>query len=105
MPEDLNADQAAELDEALTLTDRGNAEIASAWLERSIKAGYEPADARLEDFLTTIGRRKFLMPLYKALIDSGKVDQARTIYAKARPKYHPIAVESIDQMLGVPGDG
>jgi hypothetical protein len=54
--------------------------------------------------LTTIGRRKFLMPLYGAMVDSGELERARVIYAMARPKYHPIAVESLDRLLGAPED-
>ena len=47
---------------------------------------------RLESFLTSVGRRKFLMPLYSELIKTpGGVAKARVIYAKARPFYHPIA--------------
>ena len=65
--------------------------------------GCVQADARLDRFLTTIGRRKFLMPLYQAMVDVGEVERARVLYAMARPKYHPIAVESIDRLLGVPG--
>ncbi|RUL81712.1 M1 family peptidase [Tautonia sociabilis] len=104
MPADLPASRVGELDRALMLTQRGNAEIACAWLELTIRAGYGEADARLDRFLTTIGRRKFLMPLYKAMVDAGQLDRARTIYAMARPKYHPIAVESLDLLLGDPGD-
>ena len=34
----------------------------------AIKNGYQPADARLESYLTTIGRRKLVLPLYRALL-------------------------------------
>ncbi len=66
----------------------------------AIRAGYAPADARLESFLTSIGRRKFLMPLYGELIKtpSGRA-RARAIYARARPTYHPIAVGSVDALF------
>ncbi len=44
------------------------------------------------------------MPLYSAMVESGERDRARVIYAMARPKYHPIAVESLDRLLGSPSD-
>jgi len=100
LPRDLDTDRLAALDRAWTLTESGNAEIAARWLELAIHAGYEPADARLERFLTSIGRRKFLMPLYEALVKADRLDRARAIYAKARPKYHPIAIESLERLLG-----
>ncbi|WP_435007066.1 M1 family metallopeptidase [Tundrisphaera lichenicola] len=106
LPESIPAERMAELDAAFGLTDRGNAEIAAQWLQIAVKNGYQPADARLEAFLTSIGRRKFLMPLYRELIQTpeGKT-RAAAIYAKARPFYHPIAVDSVDKLLGVrPGE-
>lgn len=104
LPGDLQADRLAELDAAFHLTDRQNAEVAESWLLLAIRARYEPADARLETFLTTIGRRKFLMPLYGALL---KVDpaRARAIFEKARASYHPISDESVERLLNAPPAG
>jgi hypothetical protein len=103
MPAKLAPDRLADLDAAFGLTKRGNAEIAEQWLLIAIRNDYEPANARLEEFLTTIGRRKFVLPLFKELVKAknGK-DRARAIYAKARPNYHPITVESVDKVVGKP---
>jgi hypothetical protein len=66
----------------------------------SIRNRYELAYPRLEEFLTTIGRRKFIKPLYEELAKTpeGKA-RAVEIYQRARPTYHPIAVSSIDEVL------
>ncbi len=107
LPEDLPAPRMAELDKAFRLTESHNAEIIARWLQESIKRGYEPpaVDARLNEFLVEVGRRKFLEPLYKALIktDNGKA-LAEKIYQRARPGYHPMAQATVDQILGVKGD-
>ena len=99
--EDLSVEKMAELDEAFGFTKSGNSEVLAAWLEQSISRQYTPAYARLEEFLINTGRRKFLMPLYKALIltDEGK-EMAKAIYAKARPNYHFVSYDSIDELLG-----
>jgi aminopeptidase N len=103
LPQHLEADRLAELDRAFGLTDRGNAEVAQQWLLIAVRNRYAPADARLESFLTTIGRRKFLAPLYLELIKTPEgAARARAIYARARPFYHPIAVESFDKLLAKP---
>lgn len=100
IPRDVSPQQMAALDRAFGLTARQNSEISAQWLEMSIRSNYAPAYPRLEEFLTTVGRRKFLMPLYRALLASPEGKQrAQAIYAKARPRYHPIAVESVDQLL------
>lgn len=100
LPTDLSSEKMAQLDQAFGLTARKNSEISAQWLEMAIRSNYEPAYGRLEEFLTTVGRRKFLMPLYRALIATPEgQERARVIYEKARPRYHPIAVESVDQLL------
>jgi leukotriene-A4 hydrolase len=100
LPAKLPTERLADLDRAFGLTERGNAEIAHDWLLVTIKNGYRPADARLEAYLTSIGRRKLVIPLYQALIasDEGR-RRALAIYAKARPFYHPITAESVDKLL------
>jgi leukotriene-A4 hydrolase len=102
LPAELTAEQMAQLDEAFALTDSGNAEILGEWLELAARCRYEPAYGRLESFLIEVGRRKFLMPIYRALAttDEGR-KQAKTIYGKARPGYHAISRGSIDELLRV----
>ena len=90
----------AELDEAFSLTETGNSEIIHEWLLMAVRNEYEPTYPRLEDFLTSVGRRKFLKPLYTELAktEDGK-RRALAIYKKARALYHPIAVATIDEVL------
>lgn len=103
LPTRLPADRLTALDDAFALTQRGNAEVAQQWLLIAVRNRYAPADARLETFLTTIGRRKFLMPLYAELIKTPEgAARAKAIYSKARSFYHPIAVESVDKLLALP---
>ena len=56
----------------------------------------------LEKFLTRIGRRKFLEPLYKSMASTEEgLEKAKEIYAKARGNYHYISFETIDKVLGL----
>ena len=54
----------------------------------------------MDEFLNSVGRRKFLMPLYKAMINTGQGELAKSIYAKARPGYHYVAQNSLDELVG-----
>ena len=103
LPDQIDVDRLQELDKAFKLTERGNSEIAQQWLVIAVRNRYQPADARLETFLTTIGRRKFLTPLYTELLKTpeGAV-RAKALYARARPFYHPITVESLDRLMPRP---
>jgi aminopeptidase N len=100
LPQDLGAKRMAELDKAFNLTARGNSEIAFQWLLMTIKNDYAAAYPRLEEFLTTIGRRKFVRPLFAELAKTPEgTRRANAIYTKARPGYHPITVASVDAIL------
>jgi aminopeptidase N len=101
LPTDLGRGRMAELDAAFALTRSGNSEVLFQWLLLAVRHGYEPAYSRLEEFLTAQGRRKFLKPLYEELVKTpaGK-EWALRIYRTARPTYHPIAVETVDAIVG-----
>jgi hypothetical protein len=90
----------AGLDAAFHFTDSGNAEVLVDWLQRAIAAGYRPAYPALERFLLSVGRRKFIGPLYAALARTPEgLAFARDVYARARPGYHPLAQAAIDGLL------
>ena len=100
LPENTTIDQMKVLDQIFKFTSSGNAEIQSAWYVLSIKKGYRPANKNIEAFLTTVGRRKFLMPLYKELVKTPEGKKwAKKIYVNARPNYHSVAYNTIDELL------
>jgi hypothetical protein len=91
-----------ELDNQLMLTASGNSEIIAAWMEHAIRNDYKPAYQKLEQFLVSVGRRKFLVPLYEEMIKTEKGTQmALEIYEKARPNYHFVSVSTLDKKLGL----
>ncbi len=88
------------MDEFFGFTASKNSEIQAAWYELAIKSGYyQNIVSVIEKFLIAVGRRKFLTPLYKALKNAGDVDTARKIYQQARPNYHFVAVQTMDELL------
>ena len=100
---DLSVERMTALDDAFGLTRTGNSEITCAWLLLAIRNDYGPANGRLQEFLTSQGRRKFLKPLYKELVKTPAGHaRAREIYRIARPLYHAISVGTIDEIVGMP---
>ena len=100
LPSPLALDEMRELDRDFLLSASSNSEIAFQWLLMAISARYEPADARLEEFLVTIGRRKFIKPLYEELCKTPEGEKrALAIYRRARAGYHPIAQETVDRIV------
>lgn len=100
LPENITIAQMSALDKEFNFTASGNAEIQASWYTLSVQHKYEPAYPNIEKFLTEVGRRKFIMPLYKEMVKTpeGK-EWAKKIYAKARPNYHSVAYHSIDELL------
>jgi leukotriene-A4 hydrolase len=100
LPQKLPTARLDELNAAFGLTATGNSEIAFSWLRIAIRNDYQPAYAQLDSYLTTIGRRKLIKPLYEELMKTpAGAARARDIYARARPNYHPIAAATIDAIV------
>ena len=107
LPRDLPATRLAEVDAAFGLSRSGNIEVATAWLELVIEAGYvfeDPAqDQAMADFLTRHGRALYIKTVYAKLAATGPgLERAREIYGVARPTYHSVSQSVVDRILGSP---
>lgn len=100
--EKVTVEQMAELDTRFHFTDAGNSEILALWLEATGMHEYKPAYNSLKTFLTTVGRRKFLVPLYTALLENPNTAlMGRQIYTVARKNYHAVAVHTLDEKMKI----
>ncbi len=91
------AAQMQELDQTFGLGKTGNNEIAYRFFLASVHAGYNVREP-LNKFLMSVGRQKFVVPLYAALLKSpAEKDWAKGVYAKARSHYHPVTQASVDK--------
>jgi aminopeptidase N len=101
LPKTLTRDQLHDLDAHLGLSGTGNAEVLFAWLEIALANRYDPAVPVAEKFLGTVGRRKFVLPLFEVLMAEGEWGQpiARRIYAQTRAGYHAVTQRSVDEVV------
>lgn len=92
--------QMVDLDARYNLTSTGNSEIACEWFKRCIEMDYREAFPAMEAFLIRVGRRKFLSPLYERLVltEEHRI-WAEEVYAKARPGYHAVSYQTIDELF------
>jgi hypothetical protein len=97
--DNVNAAQMQKLDADFAISSTGNNEVLFAWLEQAIKKNYSAAYDELETFLMNVGRRKFVAPLYEAMVATNQIPLAKAIYAKARPGYHAVTVGTVDEIL------
>ncbi|OSZ78419.1 aminopeptidase [Chitinophagaceae bacterium IBVUCB1] len=99
MPKPLQTTQMQALDAAYNFTNSGNSEIADQWYVMAIAADYKPAYAAIDKFLSRVGRRKFLEPLYEEMMATDKQQMAKDIYGKYRMNYHPLAQMTLDKLV------
>lgn len=95
-----NAAQLKELDQAFGLGKTGNNEVAFRFYRASVKAGYRDIRAPLKAFLMSVGRQKFVVPLYAALLkDPDDKAWAIAVYKEAHARYHPATQKSVDKQM------
>ena len=99
MPKPLTKEQMAALDKTYHFTQSGNSEISNLWFVMAVAASYEGAYPEMEKFLSSVGRRKFLEPLYEEMMSTGKQDMAKHIYEKYKMNYHPLAQSTLDKLI------
>jgi leukotriene-A4 hydrolase len=100
LPDTGATEKLRQLDQQFKLSQTGNNEVLAVFLQKAVTNQYREAYPSVERFLTSMGRRKFLEPLYKKLMANPQdVAFAKSIYAKARPTYHPLAVGSMDKIV------
>ncbi|MEO7431007.1 MAG: M1 family metallopeptidase [Dokdonella sp.] len=100
LPEKLSAAQLTAFDAAWHMTGGPNAEIARRWYLVAIRNDYRPAREAMQAYMTRIGRRYLVVPLYEAFAKTPEgLAFARGVYAKAKAGYHPMTKVSIEKAL------
>jgi hypothetical protein len=95
-----SAAQLKELDQAFSLARSTNNEVAFRFYRAALHAGYREVRAPLQAFLMSVGRQKFVVPLYTALRQNPD-DRAwaDAVYKTARQRYHPATQGSVDKQM------
>lgn len=97
LPEKLSKEELAELDREFKLTASNNPETLTEWLSYAIAKQYGPALTRVGDFLRSVGRGKFVKPLFAALEKGGQRDLAQRIFQEAAEGYHNIVRTTVQR--------
>lgn len=77
-----------------------NPEIGERWFPVGIMTGYDVVMTPSENYVSTIGRVKYIKPVYQALEDSGQHDTGVAWLDDNMDFYHPVAITSIEAVLG-----
>ena len=99
LPRQLSPQQLSELEMAFSLSQSSNAEIFTAWAKLVIPLNHQQIIQPLRQFLLSVGRQKFIVPLYTELKANPQWRSwAAQVYREARPGYHPLAQQQLDRL-------
>jgi len=100
LPATLTAAQLAELDKQFSLSATPDALLAASWLNAVIRNNYQPAYPRLDQYLRSVGRARYVVPLYRELVKtSGGAAFARRVFTLARGGYDPAVEHEVDAIV------
>jgi len=89
-----------ELDQFLSFSTCGNAEIMNEWFVLAIKNDYTETRPQIAAFLSKIGRRKFLLPIYKELAKKPEnLAWAKIQFRQSSENYHAVSRNTIQELL------
>jgi len=104
LPHPTDAAACRALDAALGLTASGNHEILVEWLTLAVASGDADVLPKVREVLTSVGRMKYLRPLYKALLSRPETRPvAREIFDAAKNGYHPVACSIVEGLIKAAG--
>lgn len=91
----------AALDHHLQLTASKNSEELFLWLQLALKSGYLNVVSRLQEFLSSVGRRKFVLPLMRTLLSIPALKEwAKDQFLNSwGPRYHYVTYHSVASLL------
>ncbi|CAI7882668.1 unnamed protein product [Closterium sp. NIES-53] len=90
------------LDEEFGFSKSKNAEMSVGFLTVAAQSGATQFHPEVEATLMSVGRMKYLRPLYTALIKGGAKDVAERVFEAAKAGYHPVALALVSGLLKGP---
>lgn len=90
------------IDEDLNITNTVDPEVKKRWFPLGIMQHYDNVTEPAHEFISSMGRMKYLTPIYQALMDSGEQSTAQAWYAENVGFYHPYAVQQVAKIVNAP---
>jgi leukotriene-A4 hydrolase len=98
LPKSISKEKLKIIDIHLGFKNCGNSEIMTEWFTLALENNYTELNSDIERFLKKVGRRKYLVPIYKAM---NKVNPklAKQIFENSKNQYHAVSRNSIEELL------
>jgi hypothetical protein len=100
LPKKISKVKLKKLDFYFSFKNCGNSEIMTDWFVLGIQNNYSELNPEVRKFLSKVGRRKYLLPIYEAMLTNKKTEiMAKEIFEAYKKNYHPISRESIEKLF------
>jgi leukotriene-A4 hydrolase len=101
LPRNLSQTKMREIDRYLRFSFSGNSELLTEWFILSANCGYASTNkAQITAFLNKVGRRKYLMPIYEALLlNKASRPMAISIFQQSKDHYHAVSRKSVEALI------
>lgn len=101
LPRNLSMAKMKEIDRYLHFSNSGNSELLMEWFVLSANCNYASQNkSQISQFLGKVGRRKYLMPIYEALLLNRKTRSfAIQTFNLAKGHYHAVSRNSVSDLI------
>jgi leukotriene-A4 hydrolase len=100
LPRDLSLEKMKMIEDRFNFTKTKNSEIAFEWYLLSLHTNYNYSLPGMESFLKTVGRKKFVKPLYAQMMKNKEQSLlAKKIFAIAKNSYHPATTSAVAEIV------
>lgn len=89
------------IDADLGVTADVNPEVRKLWYPLGLYLFYDTVYDPAHDWISSMGRSKYLNPVYRALEDSGQHDLGVEWFDENKDFYHPVAATTLEGILGI----
>jgi aminopeptidase N len=100
LPKKIAKNKLKKLDAYFSFKTCGNSEIMTDWFVLGIENNYSELNPEIKKFLNKVGRRKYLVPIYEALLKNNKTNGfAKRIFETSKNNYHAVSRNSIEELI------
>ena len=89
------------VDADLNLTNTLDPECKQRWFPLGIKLNYTNTTEPAHKFISSMGRMKYLNPIYRALLETDQRDLAVSWFCENKGFYHPLAIAALKKLLSL----
>lgn len=89
------------IDADLNISGSVDPEVKQRWYPLGIRMKYEDVTPKAHNFISSMGRMKYLTPIYTALLDTDQKTLAVQWFNENIDFYHPYAIIQLKRLLGI----